>query len=85
MHYAVSKLVAFATKSIVFLLPSVATVGKSVFLKEKLFSFALRGLVIIFLVGGTQTFYACGSSKGGNKKARTIKKGKPIPCPMKDC
>lgn len=34
------------------------------------------GLLLVFLLG------ACAS---GNKRNGTLKKGKPIPCPQKDC
>ncbi len=37
----------------------------------------------MLLLLGTITFSSC--SRGGYKKGKQLKKGKPIPCPTKDC
>jgi hypothetical protein len=38
--------------------------------------------LFVVLAGSTS---ACGSSRGSGRQTKTIKKGKPIPCPQKDC
>jgi hypothetical protein len=46
--------------------------------------FSILFLLLAMFVGA-QTLLSCGSSKGSSRKNKTIKKGKPTPCPFKDC
>jgi hypothetical protein len=41
--------------------------------------------LLAFLVCSTTVLTSCGSSKNGSRSGRKIQKGKPIPCPIKDC
>jgi hypothetical protein len=43
--------------------------------------FLILCLLLCLIVSGV----SCGGSKGGSRNSKTIKKGKPIPCPLKDC
>ncbi len=42
-------------------------------------------LWVLLLTFGTAVLGACSSARKYPPKHRQIKKGKPIPCPMKDC
>jgi hypothetical protein len=46
------------------------------------FKFMVTLLLFAMLVGSAA---ACGGSRGSGRQSKTIKKGKPIPCPQKDC
>jgi hypothetical protein len=41
--------------------------------------------LLLALFVGSQTLVSCGGSKSSSRKNKTIKKGKPTPCPFKDC
>tara|TARA_R110000737_G_scaffold335460_2_gene354286 strand:- start:494 stop:655 length:162 start_codon:yes stop_codon:yes gene_type:complete len=52
----------------------------------KNFPRSIPGLAAILLIFASAVlFEGCRASQFKTQKARTIKKGKPIPCPLKDC
>jgi hypothetical protein len=42
-------------------------------------------LALCLIISLTASAVSCGGSKGSGRNSKKIKRGKPIPCPMKDC
>lgn len=51
-------------------------------MKKSLFFSVLLIIVVSF---SSVLLQSCGTSKGNGHNSKKIKRGKPIPCPIKDC